>query len=155
MVQFLKAATKKTSQDAQEFPPEYEEEQLHCARDHTLEQTAQRQRGASPAGDIPELSGHNPVPCALDGPAGAGRLSVRRSLERVQKPRVRDSDEVLKRRCTFCQAEPAASPAPALEETPQLAAVCTATGWDKLLAFAAILHNPQVRQQHFVEMQLK
>lgn len=39
-------------------PLEYEEELLYGVGDHALEQTA-------PPKDIPELSGWNPVPCAL------------------------------------------------------------------------------------------
>ena len=50
---------------AQEIPPEHEEELLYCVTDPTLEQVAQRGCGVSLTGDIQELSGCNPVPCAL------------------------------------------------------------------------------------------
>ncbi|RMC10196.1 hypothetical protein DUI87_12997 [Hirundo rustica rustica] len=52
--------------DAQEVPPEYEEELLYGAGDQALGQVAQRCCGVSLTGDISELSGHNPVPCALE-----------------------------------------------------------------------------------------
>ncbi|KAJ7395137.1 hypothetical protein BTVI_158112 [Pitangus sulphuratus] len=51
--------------DAQEVPPEYEEELLYCVGDHTLEQIAQRGCGISLTGDIREPCGCNPVQCAL------------------------------------------------------------------------------------------
>ncbi|KAJ7403055.1 hypothetical protein BTVI_80997 [Pitangus sulphuratus] len=51
--------------DAQEIPPEYEEELLSCTGDRALEQVAQRGCGVSLTGDCQELSGHSPVPCAL------------------------------------------------------------------------------------------
>lgn len=50
--------------DSQKGQPEHEEE-LHCASDHVLGQIAQRGCGGSLNGDIPELSEHNPGPCAL------------------------------------------------------------------------------------------
>lgn len=51
--------------DAQEIPPEEKEELHYCAGDHTLGYIVQRACGLSLTGDIKELSGYNPVLCAL------------------------------------------------------------------------------------------
>lgn len=46
-----------------------QEELVYCAGDHALEQIAQRGCEVSLSGNIQELSGQNPVQCALGNPA--------------------------------------------------------------------------------------
>lgn len=48
---------------AQEVPSEDEEELLYFGDGQALEQVVQRCCGVSLSGDIPKLSGHNPVLC--------------------------------------------------------------------------------------------
>lgn len=54
--------------DALEAPPEREGRISVLCSDRALEQIVQRGCGVSLTGDIPEGSGHIPVPCALGRP---------------------------------------------------------------------------------------
>ena len=60
--------------EAQEFPPEHEEELLPSEGDGALEQTAQGGCGVSFSGDIQDPPGQGPVQPAVGDPASAGGL---------------------------------------------------------------------------------
>jgi len=60
--------------EAQEVPPEHEEELLHSEGDGALEQVPQRSCGVSFSGDIQDPPGRGPVQPALGDPALAGGL---------------------------------------------------------------------------------
>ena len=55
--------------DTQEIPPEHEKKLLYCSVHFSR---LQRGDGVSYTGDIPEPSGHKPVPCALELPLNRG-----------------------------------------------------------------------------------
>ena len=60
--------------EAQEVPPEQEEELLHSEGDGALEQAAQGSCGVSFSGDIQDLPGQGPMQPAVGDPALAGGL---------------------------------------------------------------------------------
>ena len=60
--------------EAQEVPPEHEEELLHSEDDGALEQAAQGGCGVSFSGDIQDPPGQGPVQPAVGDPASAGGL---------------------------------------------------------------------------------
>jgi len=61
--------------EAQEVPPEHEEELLPSEGDGALEQVAQRCGGVSFSGDIKDPPGQGPVLRAVGDPASAGGLA--------------------------------------------------------------------------------
>jgi len=68
----LKKYVQRAQTEAEEAPPEHEEELLPSKGDGALAQAAQGGCGVSFSGDIPAPPGHGPVQPALGDPASAG-----------------------------------------------------------------------------------
>lgn len=65
ITQMHKGKRQQTENDAQEVPPDHQEEFLYCVSDCALEEIAQRGCGDFLTGDGQQPPGQNPVPCAL------------------------------------------------------------------------------------------